>query len=83
MFSTSFKNAECCSTSGLVGARNSTLPFANRLIRTNRAMVVLPKPVGKTTINDSFLASLAIAIWYLLRSTTPSFKSGCDRYSGV
>jgi len=75
---TSFKNAECCSTKGLVGARKRIFPFFSRSIRTKRAMVVLPKPVGKTTINESFFPASAIEIWYFLCSTTASFKRGCD-----
>ena len=76
--STSFKNAECCSTKGLVGARKRIFPFASRSSITKRATVVLPNPVGKTTIKDSFFATSAMDIWYFLFSTKPSFRSGCD-----
>ncbi|MBS3164791.1 hypothetical protein J4439_05160 [Candidatus Woesearchaeota archaeon] len=52
----------CCSTSGFVGARNSTLA-GRTCAMTSAAMTVFPSPVGRMTAVLSRMHVLAMASW--------------------
>ena len=75
--------AACCSTRGLVGAMKSTFPpFPDRMsAMTRRATIVLPMPVGRTTMVDLSTQALAMLIWYALASTFPGRTRGCSTYT--
>ena len=76
MFKTFLKKAKCCSTSGFVGERRSTLPFERRDTITSSATIVFPRPVGSTISVDLLIASPARASWYNLCSTVSVFIRG-------
>ena len=75
----------CCSTKGFVGAKNSILPsfFSKTSTSTKIAIMVLPRPVGKTTSVLPLRALFAMLTWYSLSSTAFSLSRGCEIYTGM
>ena len=72
--------AFCCSTSGRVGARNTTLPRGNhrwKFFITTAAMSVLPRPVGRHTSEFVNSAARVMSNWYSRRTSCPGYTYVC------
>ena len=69
------RNSWCCPASTRVGARNSAPPFSSILSMTSSATAVLPRPVGRTTMQFSETAWAAMSCWYLRASIAPSLRN--------